>query len=667
MPTKRALIIGINKYRYMEQEYQLKGCVNDAKLMNNVLLHKFNFEPDNIVMLLDEQATLSGITQAMEHFAKTLEKDDVFVFHFSGHGGDCNIHTEFTDEGTGKDNCILPHDDSEPSETEPSGKIYREVRDGQFSDWLARIAEKTHYTTLIFDACYSGTMTRSIELSAQTRCVPSYVRAGTQARVTAGSSTRHASAQRDSRGAGGWLARSDTYTVIAGSRDTQQSKEWHFEIGAQSVRHGLLSFFLARSLVRAAPKSTYRDIFEAVSSGVVSMVTDQNPQIEGAIDREVFGIEDIEPLEFIPVTQVLVSDLTLGGGAAHGVQLNSKWKLYPPGTKVVEDDKCLGTIMITDVNGLSSNAKVIDRAVEIVAGARAIEFEKAKSVEPLSIDVSALPEPHKARLVSQINVSKLLKTAKSSKSAQVRAQACDSQAQLTRILPEAPHYLGEFPVWVLTEQQDQLCMPLRSISEVDSVEIIYSNLEKMAKFRNVLQLDNRHAKLDVECNLFRLHANGSAEIANGGSSEFFENELMSIELKNNESEKSVFFSILWLGADRQIMQFYPRNRCCEELAAEKTIRIGSLQSKLSATIPAKYASDIGSITWKVFFTSVESDFGLLSQAGLRSSGGASNLDAFDIAFTGEASPSHTEHESAPPIAEQDWCAINRSFVLKRAE
>jgi hypothetical protein len=323
--------------------------------------------------------------------------------------------------------------------------------------------------------------------------------------------------------------------------------------------------------------------------------------------------------------------------------------------------------MITGVDGLSSTASVVEGSAEIVVGARAIEFEAAKSVEPISININKVSEPYKANLSSQIEASKLLKGVESSKGAQVHAHVCNSQAQLTRLLPEAPLYQGAFPVWVLVEQQDQICMPLRSVSEVDATNIIVSNLEKMAKFRNILQLDNRRTQLNVECNLFRLRGDGSTELANGGSSEFAENELMSIELKNKDPEKSVFFSILWLGADRQIMQFYPRNRSCEELAAERTIRIGSLQSKLSASLPAKHIGDIGSITWKVFFSSQESDFGLLSQAGLRSTESASSIEAFDIAFTGEAKPSHSEHEAGPPIAEQDWCAINRSFILQRAE
>ena len=649
----------------MESKYQLKGCVNDAKLMNSVLINKFNFDPTNIILLLDEQATLSEIHKAMAHFADTLEKDDIFVFHFSGHGGDCQVHTEFTDEGTGKDNCILPCDDSEIG---TDGKrIYREVRDKQFSDWLQQVAKKTLYTTLIFDACYSGTMTRSSESSTNVRGISSQSRGSSRAAYINEPSIHHSASRNNTpRGAGGWLTLSDNYTVMSGSRDTQKAKEWHFDIGGESVRHGLLSFFLARALIRAKPLTTYRDVFEIVCAGVVSMVTEQNPQIEGAIDREVFGLKNIEPLNFIPVAKVEGHKIMLTGGAAHGLQQHSKWKLYPPGSKVANNNECLGIIKITHVGGLLSSAEIVERHAEITVGTRCVEFEAAFSAQPFTIDLQALSVPYKSDLAHKIGQSKLIKAVDSSKGAQVKAQVCYSQAQLTEFLLDAPHYVDDFPVWALVEQQDHVCMPLRAATDPDALDIVYNNLEKMAKFRNVLQLQNQLSKLAVESNLYRLQDDGHAKLANGGISQFAENELMSIELKNNEAEKSVFFTILWLGADRQITHFYPRNRSCEELAAQQTIRIGSLENGLSATLPKDHLSDMGSITWKIIFSSVKSDFGLLSQEGLRSSENTSHLAAFDVAFTGEAKPSHSEHNNSQALIEQDWCAINRGFILKRA-
>jgi LSD1 subclass zinc finger protein len=45
---KRAVICGIS-YRFSRHE--LKGCINDAKCMRHLLINKFKFSPDSILML----------------------------------------------------------------------------------------------------------------------------------------------------------------------------------------------------------------------------------------------------------------------------------------------------------------------------------------------------------------------------------------------------------------------------------------------------------------------------------------------------------------------------------------------------------------------------------------------------------------------------------------
>ncbi len=66
MSNKHALIIGINRYQFMEPRYQLSGCVNDAKLIKSTLIRKFNFNRHDIVSLYDEDATREAILQEMQ-------------------------------------------------------------------------------------------------------------------------------------------------------------------------------------------------------------------------------------------------------------------------------------------------------------------------------------------------------------------------------------------------------------------------------------------------------------------------------------------------------------------------------------------------------------------------------------------------------------------------
>ena len=85
-PTNRklALLVGINRYPYHED---LAGSLMDVELQRELLIHRFGFNPQDIMILSDRQATRANIETAFtEHLTKQAQPDDVVVFHFSGYG-----------------------------------------------------------------------------------------------------------------------------------------------------------------------------------------------------------------------------------------------------------------------------------------------------------------------------------------------------------------------------------------------------------------------------------------------------------------------------------------------------------------------------------------------------------------------------------------------------
>ncbi|MEM7756768.1 MAG: caspase family protein [Cyanobacteria bacterium P01_A01_bin.40] len=85
-PTKRklALLVGINRYPHHED---LAGCLIDIELQRELLIHRFGFNPQDILTLSDRQATRENIETAfIEHLTAQAQPDDVVVFHFSGYG-----------------------------------------------------------------------------------------------------------------------------------------------------------------------------------------------------------------------------------------------------------------------------------------------------------------------------------------------------------------------------------------------------------------------------------------------------------------------------------------------------------------------------------------------------------------------------------------------------
>ncbi|MGH2412415.1 MAG: caspase family protein, partial [Microcystaceae cyanobacterium] len=86
-PTHRklALLIGINNYL---PGTNLAGCATDVELQRDLLIHRFGFQPEDILTLTDTQATRTAIETAfVEHLIKQAIATDVVIFHFSGYGG----------------------------------------------------------------------------------------------------------------------------------------------------------------------------------------------------------------------------------------------------------------------------------------------------------------------------------------------------------------------------------------------------------------------------------------------------------------------------------------------------------------------------------------------------------------------------------------------------
>jgi Caspase domain len=93
---KRALLVGISDYpgrdaRDLKTQglwYRLPGAVTDVELQRELLIHRFGFHTDDILVLKDKAATRDGILTAFKtHLLQGIQSDgDVAIFHYSGHG-----------------------------------------------------------------------------------------------------------------------------------------------------------------------------------------------------------------------------------------------------------------------------------------------------------------------------------------------------------------------------------------------------------------------------------------------------------------------------------------------------------------------------------------------------------------------------------------------------
>ncbi|MBF0465509.1 MAG: caspase family protein, partial [Nitrospirae bacterium] len=82
--TTYALFIGIDNYRSIQK---LFGAVHDATEMSKILSNKSNglVEPDNYVILKDDNATYNNIKKVLTDFKSKMSDNDDLIIYWSGH------------------------------------------------------------------------------------------------------------------------------------------------------------------------------------------------------------------------------------------------------------------------------------------------------------------------------------------------------------------------------------------------------------------------------------------------------------------------------------------------------------------------------------------------------------------------------------------------------
>ncbi|MEB3218487.1 MAG: caspase family protein [Nostocales cyanobacterium 94392] len=150
-PRKLALLVGINAYP--QSVASLKGCVNDTFLQRELLIHRFGFNPKDILTLTNAQATRKGILTAFEeHLIKQAKPGDVVFFHYSGHGSRISDKPN-CDEIALKLSNICANSSLVPIDGRNSSIVGDIMGHTLF---LLMSALQTEKVAVVLDSCYSG-------------------------------------------------------------------------------------------------------------------------------------------------------------------------------------------------------------------------------------------------------------------------------------------------------------------------------------------------------------------------------------------------------------------------------------------------------------------------------------------------------------------------------
>jgi len=142
---KYAILVGISDYPGTANDLQYSD--DDAQDIYNALTTLYGYSSDNIHLLLDLDASFTGIQNAINDIKSKAIAGDEVIFFFSGHGSKGKV-----DDGDKEkiDEAIVSHDGN------PSGSLIY-IWDGQLRDWFADF--NTSRIIFIFDSCLAGGMT----------------------------------------------------------------------------------------------------------------------------------------------------------------------------------------------------------------------------------------------------------------------------------------------------------------------------------------------------------------------------------------------------------------------------------------------------------------------------------------------------------------------------
>ena len=309
-PHRLALLIGINDYSASRLAAirapapgrdwpNLAGAVNDAGAMRDLLVLLRGFEPANIAVLEDQNATRSAILDALQRLAASASKDDVVFFYFAGHGS--QVRNSRSDEPDKLDESIVPAD---------SRRGALDIRDKELCRIFNAILDRGVRLTVMLDACHSGSGARGL--------------------LTLGRPRGIAPDLRDVADGGGYGPRPENRgaLVISASHDDEEAREARDD---RQQMHGAFTWAWMRSMRDAAADEPAIDTFTRALARLRAEMPFQNPVLAGNAEQRYLPFlgtkGGLRARPTFAVERVFDGTAVILGGWAHGITVGSELRV----------------------------------------------------------------------------------------------------------------------------------------------------------------------------------------------------------------------------------------------------------------------------------------------------------------------------------------------------
>lgn len=254
-----SLLVGVSSYP--DSRLNLVAPQYDIADIQDFLDTRYKDYLADTHVLLNEQATRSGVLDAFEAITNEIRTEDIFYFHYCGHGSTQKADPAFRAyDNTGEDQTLVLYD------SRTYGQY--DLADKELAVLLSKISAPGAvgpHVVLAIDSCHSGSISRSVEDFSQ--MIP-----------------RHTPGKHESR---------SLHTYFEDFYNTQQTlqipRSKHILLSAcrpdelayerKSTRRGIFSQYFLEALKRDSNIS-YADLYEQCIRGIRGITSRQNPQFE---------------------------------------------------------------------------------------------------------------------------------------------------------------------------------------------------------------------------------------------------------------------------------------------------------------------------------------------------------------------------------------------------
>jgi hypothetical protein len=364
---RHALLIGVTYYENLPKAKHLAGPANDVLLVRNLLLDKFQFSPDQIVVLTEQAGTQRGknlyptranIEREFKRLALIARPGDQVVIHMGGHGSQQPEDKNSPDpEPDGLDEIFLPRDVGAWNQSK--GTVANAIIDDEMGAWLKAIRDKKSSVWITFDSCHSGTMIRGGDDREKARDLDPVDDLGIPRQAIKDAVTfaakRNASnpvSRGDDMPPAFKLAKEGGIVAIYACQPNELTYEREFPAQSSDAKvYGLLTYSLCKILTEATEKSkeplTYNELARRIHGQYGQWGRmGPTPLIEGVDrDRQVLG-DKVWPGRSSIVLQPDKDGFKINAGALHGLSEGSILAVTPPPG---QGDKLLGHVRIKEL------------------------------------------------------------------------------------------------------------------------------------------------------------------------------------------------------------------------------------------------------------------------------------------------------------------------------